>query len=151
MAFDQIIEYTPHYQQQVIDVITCVLQDQHVIPESTEPIDDPDLYHIPTIYIGRSRLWVCVTNDTVIGTVAIREMSTALARLNRMFVLTDHHGQGIGQRLLDHALAFARSQHYQEIILHTHPLMHRAHRFYERNGFTRVAEESDTYHYQRNL
>ena len=68
-----------------------------------------------------------------------------------MFVATPYHGQAVGQRLLDHALEFARAEHYKQIILNTHPLMHRAHRFYERNGFRRVAEESEEYHYHQDL
>jgi GNAT superfamily N-acetyltransferase len=68
-----------------------------------------------------------------------------------MFVLTAYHGQGIGQQLLDHALQFARSQHYTEIALTTHPLMKRAHRFYERNGFHRTIDAGSLYAYRRDL
>ena len=60
---------------------------------------------------------------------------------------TAYHGQGIGQQLFDHALDFARSQQYEEMTLTTHPLMKRAHRFYERNGFRRVANQKHLYAY----
>lgn len=147
----QIVEYTDQYNRQVIELISRVLRDQKVIPEGDDVIDDDDLYHILDIYTGRSRFWICLSNDTVIGTVAIREMNDSTARLNRMFVVTSYHGQGVGQRLLAHALDFARAKHYHQIILNTHPLMQRAHRFYERNGFRRVAEESERYHYRQDL
>ncbi len=141
MSDNQIVEYEPQHMRQIIDVVGKVLRDQKVIPDSDEPVDDDDLYRIPEIYTRRSRFWVCLKSGTVIGTVAIREMNTTTARLNRMFVLTEYHGQGIGQLLLDHAITFARSQNYKEVILNTHPFMKRAHRFYERNGFRRVSED----------
>lgn len=147
----QIVEYTPQHMKQVIDVISRVLRDQQVIPDSDEPIDDEDLYRIPELYTGRSRFWICVSSGTIIGTVALREMSTTTATLSRMFVLTAYHGQGIGQLLFDHAIQFARSQSYKKIVLNTHLLMKRAHRFYERNGLKRVAEDSEKYHYELDL
>ena len=73
------------------------------------------------------------------------------AKLNRMFVLSNYHGKGVGQALFDHAIAFAKKQGYKEIILNTHFLMKRAHRFYEKNGFKQVRKEQDKYHYKMDL
>ncbi|MFH0749931.1 MAG: GNAT family N-acetyltransferase [Candidatus Gottesmanbacteria bacterium] len=147
----QIVEFQPKYQTMVIDLISKVLRDQKVIPDSTEPIDDEDLHYIPRIYFGKGRFWVAVHKENVIGTVAIRDTGGNTAKLNRMFVETQFHGTGIGQTLLDYALGFAREQGFREIILNTHLLMKRAHRFYEKNGFQKVKKVSDTYHYQRSL
>lgn len=127
------------------------LRDQKVIPESDKPIDDEDLYHISEIYIGRSRFWIYLINERVIGTFAILEVNPTTAKLKSMFVITGYHGQDIGQRLLEHALDFVRFQHYNEIVLTTHRLMKRAHRFYERNGFPRVAEDGELYTYRMSL
>lgn len=144
----QIVEFQPKYQTMVIDLIGQVLRDQKVIPDSTEPIDDEDLHHIPRIYSGKGRFWVAIHKENVIGTVAIRDMGGNTAKLNRMFVETQFHGAGIGQILLDYALGFAREQGFGEIILNTHLLMKRAHRFYEKNGFQKVKKVSDKYYYR---
>jgi GNAT superfamily N-acetyltransferase len=87
----------------------------------------------------------------VIGTVAGQEMSASMAQLKCMFVESAYHGQGIGQQLFDHALDFVRAQQYNEMTLTTHPFMKRAHRFYERNGFRRIADENGLYAYQMHL
>lgn len=147
----QIIEFQPKYQSMVIDLIGKVLRDQKVIPDSTEPIDDEDLHQIPNVYSGKGRFWVAIHKEHVIGTVAIRDMGGNTAKLNRMFVDTQLHGTGIGQTLLDHALDFVRQQGFKEIVLNTHLLMKRAHHFYEKNGFQKVKEVSDKYHYQLSL
>lgn len=143
----QIIEYQQEYADRIIKVIDTVLKDIGTIPKSDELIDDEDLQHIGKIYTGRGRFWIALFNNKIIGTVAIREIDHNTAKLNRMFVLTDYHGTGIGQELLAKAVTFARSQNYKKIVLNTHKTMHRAHKFYENNGFQRVGEDNDKYHY----
>lgn len=133
---------------QVIGVIDRVLKDIKVIPESDKKIDDEDLYQIPVAYSGKGRFWVATEKEKVIGTVAIRDMGNNIAKLNRMFVLVDYHGSGVGQKLLDMAINFAKDQEYSEIILNTNLLMHRAHRFYEKNGFVKFAEDHEEFHYR---
>lgn len=87
----------------------------------------------------------------MIGTVAIRDFGDDIAKLKRMFVDHDYHGKGVGQKLLDHALDFAKVQGFREVILNTHPLMKRAHRFYEKNGFVKVGDDTFPVHYRRML
>jgi GNAT superfamily N-acetyltransferase len=146
-----IVEYAPGYMDQVVAVIGRGLRQQKVLPEGDEPIEDEDLHHIPEIFAGRGRFWVCLKDDVVIGTVAVQEMSETTAQLKCMFVESAYHGQGIGQQLFDQALDFVRAQQYNEMTLTRHPFMKRAHRFYERNGFRRVADENGLYAYQMNL
>jgi len=133
---------------QVIDVIDKVLRDIKVIPESSDRIDDEDLFQIPQIYRDRGKFWVAIENEKVIGTVAIRDLGNNIAKLNRMFVLVGYHGSGVGQKLLNTAINFAKDKKFSEIILNTNVLMHRAHHFYEKNGFIKYAKNSEEYHYR---
>ena len=143
----EITEYESHYQSQVIDLIDTILRQQEVIPIDSPKINDADLFCIQEIYSGKGKFWVAVENGVVVGTVAIREIDEKTAKLNRMFVRQDLHGQGVGQELLTTALSFAKEQGYREILLHTHTNMKRAHRFYEKNGFTKTGEKQDSYTY----
>lgn len=147
----EVVEFRPEYQDQIIDLISKTLRDQKVISDGTEPIDDEDLRKIPQIYSGRGRFWVAIKDSKVIGTIAIREMEESIARLNRMFVSTEHHGTGIGQSLLNQTLSFAKQQGFKEVTLNTHPLMKRAHNFYEKNGFQKTGEDKDRFNYKRYL
>jgi N-acetylglutamate synthase-like GNAT family acetyltransferase len=144
----EIVEFNEGHRDQVIKVIDTVLKNLEVIPASDELIDDEDLYKIPEVYKGRGRFWVALEQGRVIGTVAIREIDSNVAKLNRMFVLMEYHGTGAGQTLLNKALDFARQQGYKEVILNTHLLMKRAHHFYEKNGFVKIREDDEEYHYK---
>lgn len=144
----KITEFEPKYQEQVVSVIGTILAELKVIPKSDLPINDEDLFKIPEIYSDGGKFWVALDGDKVIGTVAIRKMDLDTAKLNRMFVLEKHRGTGIGQKLLDRALSFAKENGYKSIILNTHLFMKRAHHFYEKNGFVKTATEPDKYHYE---
>jgi GNAT superfamily N-acetyltransferase len=145
----EIIKYTAEYKNGVIDLIGQTLADIGVVDPLKLPIDDEDLSHIDEIYSGKGGFWLTLEDGKLIGTVAIRDLGEGVAKLNRMFVLVDHHGAGVGQVLFDHALNFARSQGFTKIVLNTHENMNRAHHFYEKNGFTKLGKAGNKYQYER--
>ncbi len=144
----KIVQFKPEYRDQVIKLIDQSLKWLKVIPESEEVIDDEDLFRIHEVYSGRGNFWVAVKNGEVVGTVGIRDMGGDQAKLNRMFVNSDFHGLGIGQKLIEVALDYAKAQEFKEVILNTHELMTRAHRFYEKNGFRQTGKEGDKFNYR---
>ena len=144
----QIRTFQPKDTKHIVDLIDKVLKDIEVIPASDPRIDDEDLFKIPQVYFGKGRFWVAIENNKIIGTVAIRDMGDNIAKLNRMFVDINYHGSGVGQQLLNTAINFTKSQNYSEIILNTSLLMHRAHHFYEKNGFIKYDQDSEQYHYK---
>ena len=147
----KIKEYSEEYKEQIKDVIGKTLADISVIDRNSLPINDEDLNKIKEIYSGKGRFWIALDNNNVIGTVAIRDMGNHAAKLNRMFVLVEYHGSGVGQKLFDHAINFAKKQGFTKIVLNTHELMHRAHGFYEKNNFIRKGKKEDKYTYERRL
>ena len=66
---------------------------------------------------------------------AIRRLDAQAAELRRMWLLEAYHGQGIGYRLLQELMAFARGQGYQRMVLMTGVVQERAICFYQRVGF----------------
>ena len=145
----QIVPFSPEHTEQVRNLIDSTLRAIGVLEQDAPPIDDADLNRIDEVYGSNGGFWVAVDGDHVVGTVAIRDAGDQIALLNRMFVDTQRHGSGIGQRLFDHALQFARSHGYTDMILNTHEKMTRAHRFYEKNGFTQVRKIGDKFRYLR--
>jgi len=147
----QILPFSESYTTRVKALIDSTLRKINVIDAETPPIDDSDLDRIAEVYENSGGFWIAVDGDCVIGTVAIKDAGGRVAFLNRMFVDVEHHGSGIGQRLFDHAYNFAQSHGYTDMMLNTHEKMVRAHRFYERNGFTRVRKIGDTFRYTRRI
>jgi len=147
----RIIEFSPGDRDGTINLIDTLLKELRVIPNVEEKIDDEDLFNILKVYSGRGNFWVAKINNEVIGTVAIREIDKDVAKLNRMFVLSGYHGGGLGQALFDVAIDFVRENGYSKVILNTHLLMHRAHKFYKKNGFKFVRQDQDKFHYEMEL
>ncbi len=147
----KIIEYQNKYNSQLKKLLYETLKYVGFSIDKDAFKRDSDLDKIEEIYKGRGRFWLALENDKVIGMVGILELDKLTAKLRRMFVFSKYHGTGLGQKLLDRALEFARQQGYKKIVLDTHELMHRAHRFYEKNGFKKVGSEGKVIHYELTL
>jgi putative acetyltransferase len=79
--------------------------------------------------------WVADLEGIVVGTVAIRPKEERTCELKRLYLRPDQRGTGLGQRLYEHAEAFARDAGYERIWLDSSRRFARAHRLYQRNGF----------------
>ncbi|HMR99040.1 MAG TPA: GNAT family N-acetyltransferase [Anaerolineales bacterium] len=76
-------------------------------------------------------------NDKIIGTGAIRRYTNDTCELKRLWLLPEHHGKGLGYRMIQELLAFARNADYRRIRLETHAIYQkRAVEFYKRLGFS---------------
>ena len=150
MTFE-IKPFDPIYTNQIKEVVQRGLLDTGVISEEDVPLDDEDLDKISTIYGGRGQFWVALAGGKVIGTIALKDMGDNRAKLKRMFVLKRYHGKGIGQALLDQALAFAKAQGFSQVELNSHLNMERAHNFYQKNGFTKYEKKNDAYYFKKVL
>lgn len=146
-----IIEFDPKYEYKVKKLIFTVVSELGFPPHPTPTHRYKDLDHIEKRYRGRSRFWIAIINDKVIGTVAIKKVDTHACRLRRMFVLPEFHGKGIGDKLLSTVLSFARENNYEVIHLKTHKYMTRAHRFYEKHGFKKIQESKNELYYELDI
>jgi GNAT superfamily N-acetyltransferase len=79
----------------------------------------------------------------VVGTLAWRRDSEAVAHLRGMAVLPPAQGSGVAQRLLESVFAELSELGIRRVTLHTTAPLHRAIAFYERNGFRRSGKVSD--------
>jgi diamine N-acetyltransferase len=94
-----------------------------------------------------ARAWIV---ETVIGkcpvgyALAVSDEGTksfSSFELKRLYVFYRFHGRGLGKRLMEDALSFARNVQSEKIWLQVHEANHPAIEFYKRFGFVQTGDE----------
>lgn len=90
----------------------------------------------------REAMWVAELDGERAGCVfCVRDEAPDTARLRLLLVDPAARGHGIGRRLVDECVEFARKAAYSELVLWTNDVLADARRIYERAGFELVAQE----------
>ena len=89
----------------------------------------------------RERCWIAETGGENAGSVMLVKDTDDVARLRLLLVEPFARGLGIGARLVDESVQFARAAGYRKITLWTHSVLLAARHLYQQAGFRLVSSE----------
>lgn len=83
--------------------------------------------------------------EEIVGTASLIKKTDSLFELGKMAVSRNSRGLGIGNRLMEHCLEFAKQHGISELILYSNTKLEPAIHLYEKYGFEEIELEQGVY------
>lgn len=134
-----------HQVEAVKGVIIAVCQEIFQSDEILKQHDSfSDLDNVQAHYFDNGIFLVLTDNDRVVGSGAVRRLDSDICELKRMYFLSEYRGQGLGLKMSQMLLDFARETGYKKARLDTRKEMKQALKLYKYLDFYSIDPYSDS-------
>lgn len=89
----------------------------------------------------RERCWVAERDGEIVGSVFLVDAGEGVAKLRLLYVEPEARGCGLGRRLVEETLRFAKTVGYRSVTLWTNDVLAAARHIYESAGFQLISSE----------
>lgn len=135
-------EFSEHFKMLNIEWLETYF---YVEPFDLEVLSNPEEY----IINKGGYIFFALQKNKVVGTVALMQtLEKGTFELTKMAVLPSYRGEGIGQVLLRHCIAFAKAKKFNRLLLYSNTLLKNAIYIYKKFGFIEIPLETES-HYKR--
>jgi GNAT superfamily N-acetyltransferase len=139
----QLVPYSPAHAAAVAALTRAWLEQYvHVEPADVAFMRDPYAYVVEP----GGHLFVATLRGAVVGTVSLCVTTVPNQyELAKLAVAEQYRGLGLGQRLMRHCIAQARTLGATSLVLYTTPKLVAAHQLYRAYGFVEVPMDTQQY------
>jgi len=89
----------------------------------------------------REGCWMAERGGAILGSVMLVDAGQGIAKLRLLYLEPEARGLGLGGRLVDHCVAFARERNYRRLVLWTNDVLTAARAVYKKRGFVLTGSE----------
>lgn len=89
--------------------------------------------------------------DAIVGCFSFIKIGENIYELGKMAVDPEYQGLKIGQALMDHAVAFAKANNWNKILLYSNTKLENAIYIYKKYGFQEIELEANTPYERSNI
>ena len=112
------------------------------VPKVGTAYADPELDFMYQAYqVHRSAYFVIEEDGVVLGGAGIAPLAGEdpnICELQKMYFLAQGRGRGLGKKMINHCLAYAKEQSFELCYLETLPYMKAAQKLYLKTGFSYI-------------